>query len=43
MALRPSASARWMAYSATTVLPLEVGALTRTPPECDSSFSMAST
>src|ERR1700730_8741451 len=31
-----------MAYSATTVLPLEVGALTRTPPRPASSFSIAS-
>src|SRR6266571_7835792 len=42
MALAPSWRARKTAYSATTVLPLEVGVLTSTPIPA-SSFSAAST
>ena len=41
MTCTPSANARKMAYSATTVLPLEVGAQTSTPAP-ESSLSMAS-
>ena len=42
MTFWPSRSARKIAYSATTVLPLDVGALTSTPPRPLSSFSIAS-
>jgi hypothetical protein len=42
MTFVPSRRARKMAYSATIVLPLDVGALTRTPPLPPSSFSIAS-
>src|SRR5216683_6916652 len=42
MTFVPSRRARKIAYSATTVLPLDVGALTRTPPTPVSSLSIAS-